>query len=231
MALHTMQPSEYPKAQGADGYDLVSRINHWVLALLLLAMIGVGFFLSWVELPREERTPILALHKATGVVLLLLCAWRVVWRAKRGFPDPVDDSPPWQHRVARVTHLLLLVCTVLMPLSGMVGSLWGGRDIDVFGLFTLPTMGDIALVDDIADGTHTVTAYVLTGLLLAHIGAALKHHFLNHDMTLKRMLVGPGAQSAAGPNPNGLGQGPEPGPPGIETDTHERMKPCADENS
>lgn len=176
------------KANGA--YGAVSRANHWIVSLAILGMLVVGFYLEFGGLSREAKGPLMNLHKATGTVLLFVIAWRVIWRLRQGFPAPLPGIAAWQVTASRFVHWGLLICILLMPLSGASRSLLGGRPIDIYGLFLIPPFGKIEGFSDIAGLVHAVTAYALAGLIVLHVAAALKHLLIDRDGTVARMLTG-----------------------------------------
>ncbi len=171
-------------------YGGLSRLNHWLGALLFSGMIIVGFVLSYDVLSREAAGPLRDLHKATGTLLLLFALWRVGWRMVQGFPPPVPGVPGWQELAARLVHWGMLAALIVMPLSGVLMSLIGGRAIDMFGLFSIPAFAQ----DREAAGTlrqiHGYAAYSLAILIGLHILATLKHTVIDRDGTLARMLTG-----------------------------------------
>lgn len=182
----------------AGTYGALSRVNHWAVSLAFFGMLAVGFYLEFGGLTREARGPIMALHKATGTVLLLVVTWRVVWRLRQGFPAPVGGAMPgWQVQASKLVHWGLLAAILIMPLSGMLSSLFGGRPIDIYGLFMIPPFEKNETLQDAAGQTHTITAYVLTGLISLHVAAAIKHHLIDRDGTLVRMLTGKTAPAEA----------------------------------
>jgi cytochrome b561 len=175
-------------------YSAISRANHWIVSIAFFGMLAVGFYLEYGGLTRETRGPIMVLHKATGTVLLLVVAWRVIWRLRQGFPAPVAGSmAAWQVAASKAVHLALLAVIVVMPLSGVLGSLFGGRPIDIYGLFTIAPFEKNETLQSAASFSHTVTAYVLTGLIAIHVAAAIKHHLIDKDATLARMISGKAA--------------------------------------
>jgi len=191
----------------ATSYGRLSRVNHWVTAIFFLAMLLLGFTLANAELGRESRAPLMLVHKATGVLLLAWGTWRVSWRIRNGFPSPPAAHPQWQIRLSTIVHIGLLTAVLLMPMSGVADSLLGGRDIDMYGLFTIPALAENAGLEAVAETIHSVTAYTLAGLLVLHIGAALKHHLFDRDPTLMRMVRGaPPAPNAPGALPRGGAQ-------------------------
>ena len=124
-------------------YGAISRANHWIVSIAFFGMLAVGFYLANVEIPRETRGPIMALHKAAGTVLLFLVAWRGIWRLRQGFPAPVPGVAAWQVQASRVVHWGLLVAMLVMPLSGVTMSLLSGRPIGIYDLFMIPPIADI----------------------------------------------------------------------------------------
>ncbi len=172
------------------GYGAISRANHWIVSLAIFGLLAVGFYLANVDLPRETRGPLMNMHKATGTVLLLVITWRVIWRIRQGFPAPVPGVAAWQVTASRLVHWGLLLTILVMPLSGVLRSLLGGRSIDIYGLFAIPPLAKIEGFSDVAGLVHTVTAYSLAVLILLHVGAALKHQLIDRDATLSRMLTG-----------------------------------------
>ena len=153
-------------------------------------MLAVGFYLAFGGLTREAKGPIMALHKATGTVLLLFIIWRVVWRLRQGFPAPVPGMPNWQLLASKVTHWGLLVMMLVMPLSGVTMSLLGGRPISIYGLFSVPPLGKIEALADAAHEVHEYAAWVLAALVALHIAGAFKHLLIDKDGTLARMTTG-----------------------------------------
>lgn len=172
-------------------YDAISRVNHWIIALAMIGMLAAGLIIGNVELSKEIRGPLIGLHKTIGVVVLLYGAWRIFWRLYQGFPEPVAALPAWQERAARMAHYGLLLGILMMPISGLIGSLFSGRHVNLFGVFTLPAIGDIKVVAAIGSNLHWIIGYLLIVLVILHIAAALKHHFVDGDATLTRMLRSP----------------------------------------
>lgn len=172
-------------------YGGLSRVNHWLGALLFTGVILVGLYLAYSGVEGEERAPIMSMHRATGTVLLLFAVWRVWWRVRQGFPGPLDGVPAWQVTASRAAHWGLIICMLAMPLSGIFPmSLLGGRPIDIYGLFTLPPIMDIEGIRPIGRQIHGLVAYVFIALIGLHLLATLKHTVIDKDGTLARMLGG-----------------------------------------
>lgn len=159
---------------------------HWLSALLIFLALALG--LSMVELPfSPTKIRWYSWHKWLGVSVFLLTALRLACRIVQGAPAPVA-MPPLQRRLASVVHILLYLLMFILPLSGWLHSSAAGIPVVYLGIFPLP---DLVAKDKTLAGfleeVHEVLAYGLIGLLLAHVGAALKHHFLDRDGLIARM--------------------------------------------
>lgn len=171
-------------------YDLMSRLNHWIIAIAMIGMLLFGLYLEYGGLEREARRPLLGIHRSIGVLVLLYGTWRVAWRLMNGFPQPAAHMPPWQVRASRAAHWSLLAGILLMPLSGICFTVFRGRDVDVFGWFSIPATAEALWIVSLSSVLHQYVGYGLCVIVLLHVGAALKHHFIDHDATLTRMISG-----------------------------------------
>ena len=169
-------------------FGWLSIINHWVSALLFLSVLGLGFYLDFIGDGRGLRGPWMGVHKALGVVFLVFAVWRLTWRLTQGFPKDVAPMPLWQKASAKIVHWALLFATIAMPVSGILLSLYSERAINVFGLLMIPAQQENGLIVYFAGAFHTYSAYLVCVVLFMHVGAVLKHHLLDRDDTLKRML-------------------------------------------
>ena len=172
-----------------DQYGWIARLLHWLVFILVVGMLLGGVLLS--VLPAGGfRGVVVGLHKSVGVLVLLLMIARLLWR--RFNPRPVDlEAVPLFRYLAHVLHIGLYTLLFVQPLSGIFMSQAFGYPVSVFGLFSLPPLiwqspGLGTVFRDI----HGATAGVLTVAILIHAAAALKHHFIDQDRTLLRMLKG-----------------------------------------
>ena len=169
-------------------WGAVSQLFHWVIVVLILVMAYLG--LTMGDLPNGPRKiNIYALHKSIGLTILALVVLRVLWRVYAGAPAPVPGTPPWQQRIASVTHFLLYALLFAIPLSGWVLNSSAGYPLQWFKLFNLPAITGRS--DRYLSRSYTRA--------LAHAGAALYHHVFQGDATLTRML--PGRRRALAPAP------------------------------
>lgn len=167
------------RRQQATTYGRVSRFNHWMAAIAFMGALGLGLTMAYGGLDREAIGGLMDWHKALGVFVFAFGLWRVGWRIVHGFAAEATDTPLWQRRVARVVHILLLAAIVLMPLSGILMTVAGGRALDVWGVTLVPSIGEIEWLDALASQVHGSLGLFITAILALHILAALKHVFDN----------------------------------------------------
>jgi cytochrome b561 len=170
-----------------NSYGSLTKLFHWTVALLIIAMLVVGNVMTGME-NTPTKFEVYFIHKSIGVMVLLLVAMRFSWRLMNIQPRH-DDIAKWQKIASDIVHKLLYVCMFAMPMSGWAMSSAAGRPVSFFGLFTLP---DIVAADRDMAGiyaeAHELIGWAIVALLCAHVGAALMHHFIFRDRTLKRML-------------------------------------------
>lgn len=176
-----------------DRLPRISRWLHWLVAAFMLGLASVGLYMS-----RAEVWFLYPWHKSLGVIALLFIGARLFQRLRLGLPDPVQPTSPLARRAARWAHGLLLALTVLMPLSGMLFSGAGGHGFGIFGLTLVPHQGNPAKpgetlaynasLAELGEQAHHWLGYLLLALVALHVLAALKHHFMDRDTTLLRML-------------------------------------------
>jgi cytochrome b561 len=140
-------------------------------------------------MPRPERMQIMANHKSIGLTVLFLTVIRVAWRIMHRSPALQRSLQPWEKGLARLVHALFYLLMIGIPLTGwsMVSS---GGPVRVFGLFQVPAL-PVPTTDTAGDTFHDVhvkLAWLMLGLFVLHVMGALKHHFLDRDRTLGRMI-------------------------------------------
>jgi cytochrome b561 len=165
----------------------VAKSFHWIIAL---AILGNGLFGLLMDLAHSPMQKInwLALHKSIGLTVLALALLRILWRWRDGRPAE-EAAPRWQKLAAHAVHAVLYMLIVAMPLSGWWFNSVSGKPLQWFKLFNLPALA--AKNDDIrhfAHGVHEYLFWFLLLVLVAHVGAALKHHVFDNDNVLRRML-------------------------------------------
>ncbi len=169
------------------GYGLTSIVLHWVVAMSVLGLFALGFWMVRLDYydPWSLRGP--DLHKSIGILLFTVVIVRMLWRVINVRPQLIGTS--FEQKTASVVHRLLYGILLLLMISGYFISTIDGRPIDMFGLFTIPAIvSDLEHQEDFVSLMHEWLSYGLMGLIGLHIFAALKHHFVDHDNVLKRMF-------------------------------------------
>jgi cytochrome b561 len=172
----------------ANSYTRVAILLHWLVAIALVGSFSVGIYMH--ELPLSPwKLKIYSWHKWAGVSIFLLVLVRLAWRMTHRPPEPPAAMPVWQRKVAESVHHLLYVLMVAIPLSGWLMSSAKGFQTVYFGVLPLPDLlqKDVALGETLQQ-IHMLLNFTLAGLVAAHVAAALKHHFLDRDGVLARML-------------------------------------------
>ena len=167
-------------------YGSVSKFFHWLIAILIICMLVFGYFLG--DVPKDYQPMTYNIHKLIGLTILLLMLLRLGWALMNVKPRLPDGTPCWQRGAERLTHFLLYVAVIGMPLFGWVGSVAAGHAPHIGGFdINLP----IAQSKELADTAFTLHGYfaiVLIVLISIHALAALYHHFICRDDILRRML-------------------------------------------
>jgi len=178
----------------ARGYSRPARMIHWLMAFIMITMILAGLLM--VNGPWDGKFPPLRgqlydYHRGMGFVLLVLVVVRLIIKFTTTPPSPLPASVPVaQQKIAHLVHFLLYASLIVHPLLGWYATnAWGVKDIPVFGLFNLPTLVEKnrALGDRLLE-IHGYLGFFIAALIVAHIGAALMHHFVKKDGVLLRMM-------------------------------------------
>jgi cytochrome b561 len=171
-------------------YTRTAMSLHWLIALMIIGMFGFGLYM--VELPLSpQKLKFYSYHKWAGVTVFLLVLARLAWRITHRPPALPADTPAWQVKAAKAGHHLLYLLMVIVPLSGWLMSSAKGFQTVWFGVLPLPDL----LSKDEALGealllTHRLLNWFFMLLVAGHVLAALKHHFIDRDGLLSRMLPG-----------------------------------------
>ncbi len=168
-------------------YGLVAIALHWIIALAILGMLGVGLWMTGLK-NSPTKIEVYTWHKWVGLTVLALAAFRLLWRLYRRPPAPLP-APKWQLRAAAVTHGLMYLLMLAMPLSGWLQNSASGFPLSWFGLFKVPAL--IARDREAFafwQQVHEWLAWTLMAVIALHLAATIKHHFIDRDSTLTRML-------------------------------------------
>ena len=160
---------------------------HWLLALMILGSLGMGLYMT--SLPfSPTRLKLYNWHKWAGVTILVLSALRLLWRLTHRPPADVP-MPAWQARAAHAAHLALYTLFFAVPLAGWAYSSAAGFPIVLYGVLPLPDFvaPDRALAETLK-ALHRWLAYGLAAVVVVHVAGAFKHHLVDRDGLLLRML-------------------------------------------
>lgn len=168
-------------------YSSVSIALHWLLALLIVGAFSVGWTMSGMPLS-PTRLKLYNWHKWAGITILSLSALRLLWRLSHRPPADVP-MPAWQARAAHFTHWVLYALFFAVPLVGWGYSSAAGFPVVLFGVLPLPDFvaPDRALAATLK-GLHGQLAWALAAVVALHVAAAIKHHFIDRDGLVLRML-------------------------------------------
>lgn len=188
-------------ASNSSRYTAVAIILHWLIATGVFLLIAIGLTMAHGAITAATKFQLFQLHKSVGITVLGLIVARIVWRLRHRPPALPDTMPPIERKAAASTHFVFYLLLLGLPLSGW--ALVSVSPINIptflFGLVRWPHIGFLASLHNkaaiaaVLDNVHAYGAWALLTLIVLHVAAALRHHFLIGDDVLGRMLpaVGP----------------------------------------
>ncbi|MCW8928957.1 MAG: cytochrome b [Gammaproteobacteria bacterium] len=172
-------------------YGIITILLHWIMAILIIGlfflgqyMVDLDYYDSWYQLAPWW-------HKGFGFVVFIFLLIRFFWRIINIKPDPLlnEQKDRILQTIAEIVHKIFYILLVIICLSGYFISTAKGVSIEIFGWFNFPSI--MTLTETQAELTakvHEISTQILIALVLVHALAALKHHFINRDKTLVRIL-------------------------------------------
>jgi len=168
-------------------YNNTAKLLHWSSALLVIVLFTLGLWMVDLTYYSEWYKTAPYWHKSIGLCLFALTLFRIIWKLFTA--APVIEGKEWEIKAAKIAHLSLYLLLLGIFISGYMISTADGRSIDVFNWFSVPGFGSFfENQEDIAGTVHYYLAVTLISLAAVHALAALKHHFINKDNTLNKML-------------------------------------------
>ena len=160
---------------------------HWIIAALVIGNLALGLSMVPMRISPAKINAYLW-HKSIGSSIFLLASLRVAWRLAFGHPPPVP-MPAWQARAAAYSHALLYLLLLVIPLSGWLYSSATGVQVLFLGQISLPDLvpKDKALADTLRR-VHVALNASMAAIVVIHVAAALRHHWVERDESLRRML-------------------------------------------
>lgn len=177
-------------------FGSVTKGIHWLMAALIISVFSIGWYMDFLPLGMEKLEWI-SRHKSLGVTVLALVIVRMIWRLSEATPVALGKNK-LERLAAKAGHLGLYLLMIAMPLTGWMMSSAANFPVSVFGLFTLPNL--VAPSQGLFETLRTVhwaLSWTIAGLVGVHVLAALKHHFIERDATLVRMLPVSGSDQGA----------------------------------
>ena len=172
----------------STSYGLITIIIHWLMALAIFSMFGLGLYMVELTYYDAWYKGSLALHKSCGMILLALLMFRITWRAINTKPAELP-GPKWEQLSAQAMHMGLYAGMFLLMITGYLISTANGMAIVIFDTLPIPALPwGIENQEDIAGEIHEILAWTLILMAAAHGLAAIKHQLINKDGGLMRML-------------------------------------------
>jgi cytochrome b561 len=172
-----------------QAYGIIAIALHWLVAVVVLVLFALGLWMVDLTYYDTWYRTAPSIHKGVGVLLFLVLVLRLFWRLVNPKPAPEPSLNRFERLASGAVHGLLYLLLFAVMTSGYLISTADGRGIDVFGLFQVPaTLTGIPNQADLAGDVHLALAITVLVLAAIHALAALKHHFIDRDRTLMRML-------------------------------------------
>jgi cytochrome b561 len=190
LAGSTPSPAVPVSPGGSPGrYERTTVVLHWSVAVLIIALIGTGWYMVGITKNTPERAFLFNLHKSLGILAAIFIAALIVWRVRHDAPLLPSAMPRWERMAAVFNHGLFYVFLVLLTLTGYLVSSFSKYGPKLFGI-PLPYWGweDLALRGKFV-AVHRLGALVFAVLIAIHIGAALKHWIVDKDGVFQRMML------------------------------------------
>lgn len=185
MLGHAVQAMRY---NSIDAWGSVSRNVHWLMVLLFAGQITLGKFAHELSLS-PQKLDLLVWHKSIGITLLLLASFRLIWRVAGIRPETPPGTPDWERRAAALSHAVFYLLMLAIPVSGWLMNSAKNIPFKLFRLVPWPAlMGPSEPWGEVFLRWHQSLVAAFIGLILLHVAAALRHHFIKRDQVLSRML-------------------------------------------
>ena len=173
-----------------DSFGFVSKFLHWLMAILLISLFAVGLYMTELDYYDSLYHTLPWWHKSIGLLVIGLLLFRFIWKAINSTPQVLSSHKKWEVSLADVIQKLFYGLILLIGISGYFISTAKGKGIEFFTLFEVPAITQTIEEDwaDLIGEIHEALAITLIVLAGLHAIAALKHHFIDKDETLRRMI-------------------------------------------
>jgi len=168
---------------------MIAILLHWLMAIAIFGMFGLGWYMVDLTYYDSLYKTLPFIHKSIGITLIAVFLFRLFWRLTNPVPNALEGSSRLERIAAKLVHRIFYWLIPLIMMSGYLISTADGSSISVFDLFEVPaSITSIPEQEDNAGLVHKYLTYGLITIAGLHAFAALKHHVLDGDATLRRML-------------------------------------------
>lgn len=173
----------------SDSYGWVSIVLHWVTAITVVVLFALGLWMESFSYDHPLYKTVPHLHKSIGFCLVCVVIFRLMWRTFVGVPHSMANHLKWEKITSKVAHGILYLAVLLMLPTGYLITTAKGQGLDVFNWFSLPAViTGVDNLEELAGEIHEILAFTIMGIAFIHACGALKHHYIDKDITLLRMI-------------------------------------------
>jgi len=172
-----------------EHYGLVTILLHWLIAMVILGLFGLGLYMAELSYYDPLGNILPFVHISVGMLLVPVLIFGIIWKLINPGPTPLAGTTALEQALVKLVHHLLTLLIAAILISGYLITTAKGVGASVFDIISVPsTITGIPEQEYYAGLTHQYLTYGLIALVVLHTVAALKHHFINRDNTLRRML-------------------------------------------
>lgn len=170
-------------------YGLLFRLLHWSMALMIIALFAIGWYMDGLDYQSPLYRILPWWHKSVGILLLVLWVFRLLLKFITPQPKPLPSHSLFEKRIAQLVKVLFYILILILGISGYLVATSKGSSISVFDWFEIPALIELSSKQvDLVATLHIISAWTIVILALIHALAAIKHHLIDKDQTLKRMI-------------------------------------------
>ncbi len=185
--VNTAKLLEIEMDTSVENYNIITRVIHWLSALCIVGLFAVGLWMVDLSYYSEWYRTAPHYHRSIGILLAIVTLFRIVWKHMSASPKP--EGKAFEIVTAKLTHSAMYLLLITIFATGYLISTSDGRGIEVFDWFTVPGAGELfPNQSDLAGEIHFYAAWAVILIAGLHALAALKHHFIDKDNTLRKML-------------------------------------------
>jgi len=171
-----------------ERYGSITKVLHWLVAVLMIVMIPLGWYMSGLDNEDPWYYRSLDLHVTVGMLVLVLFLFKIVWLSISPNPRLSAQLAAWEYRAARLSHALLIAALAVVPILGYLSFTSQGDPVSIYEWFEIPSLMEFSKESaKRLASLHMYFAYATAAVAAIHILAALKHHCFDKDDVLKRM--------------------------------------------